>query len=690
MATNLSKGANTPLISQDETEDTTYQVILGWRDPTDAFDVDVSALLVGPDGKVRTDSDLIFYNSPSGADGAVRLLGKNSHDGSGEARIAIDLGNIPAEIDTIVIAASSDTDEHRGFGALEDLTLLLVDRSDQPVIRYDITDASTETAFVFGEIYRRNDLWKFRAVGQGWGAGLSGLVTNYGIQVDDEPEPDDGQAEDPGPEPEQPLAEVVPLIALSTQDSQLEAEKDKAKAPRGVRTRKPRTTSSVLPQLTLAGDESWQAARLFSVSGIGGADEQEKRATSALLATMMAVRDFGRSLALRFGAPSGTVETYLEVQFPHGETNVFPDGVIRVARAGRIWTALLETKTGTGQLRREQVERYLDVAKREGFDAVITLSNELMVPGGEHPAGVDRRKLRKVALHHISWSEVLHEAQMQLAHRGVGDRLQAWILAELIRYLEHPRSGAAEFDDMGSAWVPVRESVAAGTLRPTDKKVPAVAAAWEKLTRQLCLRMTSQLGVPVTAAVPRKVAGDADARLQATMANLAANGTLQTTLRIPNAVGPMTITADLRVGQIQVSVLVDAPTDMTNVRRINWMLRQLKDAPDLLLVEVRFHRQALTSCEQLKDVRTNNSPLLPDPSAEVREFKLTLVSPMGTKRNGVRGGFIVSINSTVDAFYRTVVESLKPWATPAPKMPAVSVDEPAESTEDSTPEADAG
>ena len=77
---------------------------------------------------------------------------------------------------------------------------------------------------------------------------------------------------------------------------------------------------------------------------------------------------------------------------------------------------------------------------------------------------------RKVGLHHISWSEVLHEAQMQLAHRGVEDRVQAWLLAELIRYLEHPRSGAAGFDDMGAAWVPVREAVAASTLRATDTR----------------------------------------------------------------------------------------------------------------------------------------------------------------------------------------------------------------------------
>jgi hypothetical protein len=88
-------------------------------------------------------------------------------------------------------------------------------------------------------------------------------------------------------------------------------------------------------------------------------------------------------------------------------------------------------------------------------------------------------ELRTVGLHHISWSEVLHEAQMQLAHRGVQDRVQAWLLAELVRYLEHPRSGAAGFDDMGAAWVPVREAVAANTLRARDSKAAEVTASWD-------------------------------------------------------------------------------------------------------------------------------------------------------------------------------------------------------------------
>ena len=462
--------------------------------------------------------DLIFYNAPAGGDGAVRLLGKRTDDdGNGEDRATVDLTALPADVARLAVAASLDAAPGLGFGSLAHLELVVADAAGQALVQYPVLDAGTETAFVLAELYLRGTEWKCRAIGQGWDNGLAGLATDYGITVEDTPELDgpaqtDGDldeiaessfefVEDDATEPDLatepadlpadttielgPLdAPVSPTLAavLPLPRSEPPVAMDpapRARASQGVRTKK--RASSTLPSLTLAGDKSWQPARLFSISG--NAQEQEKRATSALLATMMAVRDFGRGLVGRFGGPGGTVETYLEVPFVLGERTVYPDGVIRVARAGRVWTALLETKTGPNSLRVDQVENYLDVAKAQGFDAVVTLSNDLSPVGGDHPVNVDRRKLKRVTLHHISWSEVLHEARMHLDHRGINDRSQAWILAELTRYLQDPRSGAAGFDDMGGSWVPVREAIAARTLRPTDKRIGDVAVTWDKLVR---------------------------------------------------------------------------------------------------------------------------------------------------------------------------------------------------------------
>lgn len=245
-------------------------------------------------------------------------------------------------------------------------------------------------------------------------------------------------------------------------------------------------------------EESWHEARLIPTSGINGAEEQERRATSALLAVMGAVREFGRGLTKPLGAPAGTVQTFVEVPFELAERRLFPDGLIRVGRGQKTWTALVEVKTGSNQIAVDQLENYLDIAREQGFDAVITISNEIPAVPGQHPTKVDKRKVKKVPLHHWSWTQVLAEAVMQKEFRGVADPDQAWILGELIRYLEHPRSGALEFDDMGEAWVSVRDAVAASTLRPTNKGVAEVAARFDALLRFTSLRLGRQLGTEVT------------------------------------------------------------------------------------------------------------------------------------------------------------------------------------------------
>jgi hypothetical protein len=161
---------------------------------------------------------------------------------------------------------------------------------------------------------------------------------------------------------------------------------------------------------------------------------------------MSAVREFSKALLNPLGAPAGTVEAYIEVPFLLGENKYYPDGLLRVTRGGRTWTALVEVKTGNHELQPEQLEVYLDVAREQGFDALITISNEIPSMAGQHPTKVNKRKLRKVQLHHWSWTYILSTAVMQKEHKGVSDPEQAWILGELIRYLEHPRSGAMELE----------------------------------------------------------------------------------------------------------------------------------------------------------------------------------------------------------------------------------------------------
>ena len=416
-------------------------------------------------------------------------------------------------------------------------------------------------------------------------------------------------------------------------------------------------------------EESWHEARLIPTSGISGADEQERRATSALLAVMSAVRELGRGLTQPLGAPAGQVETFIEVPFALGDKRIYPDGLIRVQRGQRSWTALVEVKTGTNELETVQLENYLDVAREQGFDALLTISNEIPPAAGQHPTPVDKRKLRKVALHHLSWSQVLAEAVMQKEHRGVADPDQAWILGELIRYLEHPRSGALEFDDMGPSWVPVREAVAAGTLRPSDKGAAEVAARFDALIRYASLRLGRTLGAEVVPVVSRKEAADPTVRGAALVDSLAKDGRLSGGIRIPNAVAPVHLDVDLRAGRVTCWIELDAPKEGRPATRVNWLVRQLKNAPEGLRVEaVAAHSRGPGAVSLLKDVRLDPAVLVQDPKRELKSFTLALTAPLGTKRGRGRGAAIDSVLVAVETSYGDVLQHVKAWTAAAPKM----------------------
>jgi hypothetical protein len=424
-------------------------------------------------------------------------------------------------------------------------------------------------------------------------------------------------------------------------------------------------------------EETWHAARLIPTSGINGAQEQERRATSALLAVMSSVKEFGRALLTPLGAPAGKVEAFIEVPFQLGDRRVIPDGLVRVSRGSRVWVALVEVKTGSNQLDGSQLEDYLDVAREQGFNVVLTVSNEISSMVGSHPTSVDKRKLKKVVLHHLSWTQVLTRAVVQKDHQGVSDPDQAWILGELIRYLEHPRSGAMEFESMGASWVAVRDSVQARTLRPTDKGAAEVAGRWDQLISYAGLRLGRQLGVDVSPTLSRKELADPASRVSSLLARLAADGVLDGGLSIPNAVGPIGVVADIRSGSVTAFVDIEAPKEGRPTTRVNWLVRQLKDAPDSLRIDCfALHARTSTS-DLLKTVRENPSGLIADPKREIRSFRVAQSAQMGSKSGQGRGSFISSVLDLVDGFYRSTVQNLKPWAATPPKLrPDVAGEQP--------------
>lgn len=191
MAVSLSKGGNVSL-SKEAPGLRAVTVGLGWdARVTDGgdFDLDASVFICGEDGKVRTDADFVFFNNKDGADGAVQHQGDNltgAGDGDDE-QVKIDLDAIPADVKKLVFAVTIHDAEARGqnFGQVSNAFQRVINQDGEAEIaRYDLSeDYSTETALVFGELYRHGDDWKFKAVGAGFAGGLAALAASYGVNV---------------------------------------------------------------------------------------------------------------------------------------------------------------------------------------------------------------------------------------------------------------------------------------------------------------------------------------------------------------------------------------------------------------------------------------------------------------------------------------------------------------------------
>ncbi|MFE2055994.1 TerD family protein [Streptomyces sp. NPDC056465] len=660
----MVKGANVGLAALSD-DVGSVMMSLGWSSPTGEGDADVSVLLLDGNGKVRSDADFCFYNNPITGSGSVQLLGKTPTADGNEDRISFDLDAVPPEVEQIVVAASRYGGTR--FGDLNDLHLTLVDSSGDSLLQFSIEDAGAVSAFIFGELYRRTGEWKFRAVGQGYASGLAGLATDFGVDIDDDAE-EEVHEEAPGEERGHERLEAAEPVAVPSPrapEAETAVRADAEVAPSGPKkTTRPRTAKKkvTLPRTakkSLADNDSWRTARLFPLSVLKSDRERETRATSVLLSVMSQVPEFGRRLTAGFGAPAGRMETFTEVSLPHGDSPRRPDGVIRVERAGKLWTALVETKTNGNALKPDQVQAYMDIAARRGYEAVITLSNDVALEGSPLvDVRIDGRRKHKVALWHLSWAEVAHQAQMLIRHEGVGNASHAWLLQELLHYLQHEHSGCHGFQNMGSAWVPVRKGIDDETLCQGDPRATEVIESWERLVRQVCLRLGGELGQKVLPVQRAKRGADPRARRADLADRLCSQGRLDAELRIEGTPGILAIAADLRTGKLRTSIEVASSGQGYPLSRAKRLIRQLASAPADLHIETLVEADGAGPRGTLERLRPEPADLLPKDGAEIMGFRLSLFKGMGNGRGSAESGFIRSVDEAVDRFHALVVAQL--------------------------------
>jgi hypothetical protein len=318
--------------------------------------------------------------------------------------------------------------------------------------------------------------------------------------------------------------------------------------------------------------DDWVPARLLPTAGIRNQNEQEKRAASALLAVMSAVPDLCHGLLSGMKAPKGAVSTYTELRFKDSDQRThIPDGAVVIERGKKRWGCLVEIKTSGVSLEAEQISRYLDLARDYRFDGFLTISNEINSDPDALPYSVDKRKLRGLTVYHLSWWRVLTEAIVQHRFRGIDDPDQAWIVGELIRYLDDEKSGASGFEGMGQEWVRVREDARDETLRASDPEATTICNRWEQFAEYLCLHLSQELGVDVVHRRPR--GAGPDERIGVAAKRLADDGVLECSIQVPDAVGPIGVEANLRTRRLTTTVEIQAPKEGRPKTRVNWLLR---------------------------------------------------------------------------------------------------------------------
>lgn len=415
---------------------------------------------------------------------------------------------------------------------------------------------------------------------------------------------------------------------------------------------------------------SGELARLIPIAA-----KPELRNTCVTGAILMAVNEFAAVLFGALGAPTGKrakASIWVEPVFKTvtKESKDRPDALIVIDNGRRVWRALVEAKAKNVDLDAGQVERYLDIAKAQKIDAVLTISNQFVATPNQSPCDVSRSKLRKVSLFHWSWSYLKTEAKIQLSKSLVSDPDQAYMLDEYVRYLEHESAGVSEFTQMGRYWVEVcKLYFAKSKLDNGSLKGAAVLSDWNELIRSTSLLMSRDLETNVTTVLTNKERRDPNGCLEAKQETFISSGVLKGCLEVPHAASPIAIEADLNRRSVTVSMVVGAPRDRKRTSAtVTWLLRQLDKTDDRsIMLVAKWPGRARDTCAELVKVREVVDELIGDRKGQLpRAFEIRAVSDLGGKFMQ-RRNFVPELIACVTRFYESVGQHIVPWQAPPPK-----------------------
>lgn len=419
--------------------------------------------------------------------------------------------------------------------------------------------------------------------------------------------------------------------------------------------------------------------------------KKEEKATSALLATFRIVPSFAQTVLSNVGvsvSKRSQVTCYTEVSFDNKDKKYpRPDGLIIVTTGSKNWSAIVESKIGTSELNQDQIEEYIDLAKTLGIDAVITISNQFATIPAHHPIKVPKHKLKNVHLYHFSWLFLESSAILLNDNKGVTDPEQAFILSELIRYLQHEDSGVSSFTRMSKGWKEVCEQIHEGRkLKKGDEDLENSVASWQQLLRYLAIKLSVELGKIVNLHLSRSRSNDPSLNFNENVDELIQKNRLTAEFDIPNAASRLKINIDFLRRTLNLSMSLDSPKDRKQATAsINWLLRQLNHLKESdILVTVDWPKRIASTSERLSVVFEDVNCLVPQDVKELPvSFEVKQVHDLASKFKST-SSFVEIISKALPEFYESVGQHLNKWVAKPPKIKRTEIQEDDEKKEEVT------
>ncbi|MBL1377389.1 hypothetical protein [Zobellella iuensis] len=404
---------------------------------------------------------------------------------------------------------------------------------------------------------------------------------------------------------------------------------------------------------------------------------REQRAASILLAALRGVYEFRQmmlaSLGLRVGNRA-SLDAWTEVVLENDDVtskNDRPDGLIVLGTGRKHWSALIEAKIGSAEIGEEQLKHYLQQAKKNKIDAVITITNQFVAMPSHHPVKVPKSLLKGVELYHWSWMYAVTQATLLLESGEITSPDQKFILEEVLRYLSHDSSGITRFDSMNREWKDVVAKVKSGAvLGKSSEEVENTVSSWHQEQRDLCLVMSRKLSRQVKLKIAKAHRTDPVQRLKDDCDILAREKKLTCSLEIPDAAADLNITADLTKRTVVCSMRLAAPQDRKrSSARVNWLAKQLAKAEtDNMYVKAIRPGRAEETQEPLAKVLQDANALDNASSSVVPSaFEVFYIADLGARFSGNKV-FIEELEKAVPHFYQQVGQTLRAWVAPPPKL----------------------